>query len=131
MISDERIRELRVAAQVGMNLAAVQPHVMTIKPDELDELLAELQRIRPAYRVAQEVAKHWHDQAGINVAMLDKLENAIEESLPDPDPETWPGPARDCEACRVRVLAGDRVRVYADDVVVHDECPNPRKETIQ
>lgn len=28
-----------------------------------------------------------------------------------------------CEACDVLVQVGDRVHVYADDVVVHERCP--------
>lgn len=32
-----------------------------------------------------------------------------------------------CEACGVLLQIGDRVHVYADDVVVHERCPNGRE----
>lgn len=32
-----------------------------------------------------------------------------------------------CEACGVLVQVGDRIHVYADDVVVHECCPGSRE----
>jgi len=33
-----------------------------------------------------------------------------------------------CEACGELVQVDQRVRVYADDVVVHERCPRPRAQ---
>ncbi len=33
-----------------------------------------------------------------------------------------------CEACGDLVQVDQRVRIYADDIVVHETCPRPRAE---
>lgn len=36
----------------------------------------------------------------------------------------WEG---SCESCGILVQIGDRVHLYADDVVVHERCPRSRE----
>lgn len=32
-----------------------------------------------------------------------------------------------CEACRILIQVDDPIRVYGDDVVVHERCPRSRE----
>lgn len=42
---------------------------------------------------------------------------------PEPPVSIAHGHEGSCEACTLRIDAGERVHKYADDVVVHERCP--------
>lgn len=53
--------------------------------------------------------------------------DAPEAEEADPPVSIAYGCEGSCEACGKIVDVGDRVRVYADDVVVHERCPGSRE----
>lgn len=124
MIADERLKELLLSAQVGQRMAGLQPHMVMVNPDELAALVAEITRLRPVFAVAYDVALQWDDQGGINVSMLDQLTAVVEASLPPPEPhELLADSSAACEGCGVPPKKGEMVLVYADEVIIHADCP--------